>query len=513
MAGQALGAVMMAVMRADPHLRDGRSIILKGRRTPSKLLAGAALVLTVAACSATTAAARAAATSHAGSTAGTHSGSTSSSRTAVESTTTTDWTVYHRYVSGSGRGPAHLVLSHVRSAWTSKALDGELYGNPLVWGKDVYVATENDTVYALSAAHGSVVWSHHLARAAWSSGHCGNIGPTVGITGTPVIDTARNEIFVVADELVNGAPRHELYGLNTSTGKVEMRQDADPPGAATAFILQRASLTLDEGRVVFGYGGNYGDCEPYHGWVESVPATGGKALFFEVDHGSGQSQGAVWMGGGPPVVTSNGDVFVATGNGSSGNSGGAYDDSDAVLELSPTMKLLQYFAPSSWRNDNSTDADLGSAVPAVLPNGLVVQAGKSRTAFLLRASHLGGVGGQIDEIGNFCGADVDGGIAFLGGTAYLPCESGVIAVATDVKTGKIRQLWQTPTGSGGPPILAGGYVWTIGNGSLYALDPTNGHAVEQLSVGSEATDFPTPSVGDGLVLAPSSDQVHAFRQS
>jgi polyvinyl alcohol dehydrogenase (cytochrome) len=274
--------------------------------------------------------------------------------------------------------------------------------------------------------------------------------------------------------------------------------------------LNRASLVLDGGRVVFGYGGNWGDCEPYHGWVESVPVTGGKAAFFEVDHGAGQSQGAIWMGGAAPVVDDHGDIWVAAGNGSVGTGGGSYDDSDSVLELSPSLKLLQYFAPTSWRSDNQTDADLGSSAPAVLGNGLVVQAGKSRTAFLLRQSRLAGIGGQIDEIGNFCGADVDGGVAWLGSTAYLPCEAGVVAVATNATTGKMHELWQTSSGAGGPPILAGGYVWTMSGGTLYGLDPTNGRPVEERAVGSAATSFPTPSVGDGLLLAASSYQVRAF---
>ena len=33
------------------------------------------------------------------------------------------------------------------------------------------------------------------------------------------------------------------------------------------------------------------------------------------------------------------------------------------------------------------------------------------------------------------------------------------------------------------------------------------------SVGGEANHFPTPSVGDGLLLAPSTDQVYAFSGS
>jgi len=42
--------------------------------------------------------------------------------------------------------------------------------------------------------------------------------PTVGITSTPVIDEARGEIFVVADEMINGVPSHELVGLSLSSG-------------------------------------------------------------------------------------------------------------------------------------------------------------------------------------------------------------------------------------------------------------------------------------------------------
>ena len=129
---------------------------------------------------------------------------------------------------------------------------------------------------------------------------CGNISPNVGITGTPVIDEARSELFVVADELVNGSPAHELVGLSTATGKTEMTQGVDPVGSTPAALLQRTGLTLDAGRVVFGYGGNYGDCGSYHGWVLSVPEAGGTPAAFAVDSANGESRGAIWMGGAAP---------------------------------------------------------------------------------------------------------------------------------------------------------------------------------------------------------------------
>ena len=65
----------------------------------------------------------------------------------------------------------------------------------------------------------------------------------------------------------------------------------------------------------------------------------------------------------------------------------------------------------------------------------------------------------------------------------------------------------------GRPSAAGGLVWSIGGNSLYGINPSTGATVEQLTVGSQANHFPTPSVGDGLLLAPASNQVVAFAGS
>jgi hypothetical protein len=59
--------------------------------------------------------------------------------------------------------------------------------------------------------------------------------------------------------------------------------------------------------------------------------------------------------------------------------------------------------------------------------------------------------------------------------------------------------------------VAAGLVWTIGqNGVLYGLSPATGKVRQQASIGVPANHFPTPSVADGLLLAPSADQVVAF---
>jgi outer membrane protein assembly factor BamB len=422
-----------------------------------------------------------------------------------------NWTVYHGSLGGSGVDLSGASFTSAHQTWVSPKLSGKLYGEPLVDGSQVLVATEADTVVSLSGSTGQSLWTTTLATPVPAGDlPCGNISPTVGITSTPVIDLTRQEIFVAADELSGGVVQHHLYGLNISTGAVLLDQDVDPPASDPKAQLQRVALTLDAGQVVIGYGGNSGDCSDYHGWLVAVPELGGTPKTFEVDSAAGQDQGAIWMGGAAPVVDGQGNLWVATGNGSAKTSGAAYDDSDGVLELSSSLALLQYFAPSSWVHDNATDTDLGSSSPAVLPDGLLFQAGKSGTGYLLRQSSLGGVGGQVAQLPGLCSGVVDGGDAFNNGVVYAPCSGGVVAVAVGTSPASLTTLWHTSSGASGPPIIAGGLVWTIGGSTLYGLNPSNGAPSVQFPLASGANHFPTPSVGDGLLLAPTADKVYAF---
>src|SRR5580704_11214538 len=110
----------------------------------------------------------------------------------------TAWTVYHYTPAGTGVAPDVSSVNTTARAWTSPSLDGQIFGEPLVFDGRVYVATENDTVYALNASNGAKVWSAHLATPVPATDlPCGDITPPVGITGTPVIDPSRREIFVV----------------------------------------------------------------------------------------------------------------------------------------------------------------------------------------------------------------------------------------------------------------------------------------------------------------------------
>jgi outer membrane protein assembly factor BamB len=421
-----------------------------------------------------------------------------------------NWTVYHGDLAGDGVATAVRSVDTSSRAWTSPRLDGQIYGEPLVSGRLVYVATENDTVYALSAATGSVRWSAHLGTPVPAGSlPCGNITPTVGITGTPVIDRSRGEIFVIADELRGRAPAHVLVGLSIASGQRMLAEHVDPPGQDAAAILQRTGLTLDGGQVVFGFGGNFGDCASYRGRLVAVPEGGGSPKYFTVDAARGESKGAIWMGGAAPAVGSAGELWVSTGNGSVRSGRPGYDYSDGLLELSPSLRLLQFFAPASWASNNAHDLDM-STEPVLLPDGQVVVAGKSGMVYLLNGTHLGGIGGQQAALPSACDKDIEGGSARVSMTVYLPCVTGISAVRAARSPPALRLLWRSQVG-GGPPLVAAGLVWTIGqNGILYGLDPATGQVRRRATIGVPANHFPTPAVGGGVLLVACANAVIAF---
>jgi outer membrane protein assembly factor BamB len=434
-----------------------------------------------------------------------------------------DWTTYHGNAEASGVQAPQARLRASRAAWTSPTLDGQLYGEPLVAEGRVVAATENNTVYVMAARTGRVLWSRHLAKPVPASDlPCGDISPVVGITGTPVIDVARHEIFVDADTLIHGPSTshgveasHRLFGLDLFTGKVELNQRAMPnAGEDQLAQLQRPGLALDHGLVVIAYGQNAGDCPgpngPAHGYVVSIPEHGGSLHYFQIS--KGRDRGAVWMGGSSPVVDPHGDVYVASADGYSLGAGQPYDDSDAVLELSPTMRLESIFYPKDWQMLSADDLDLGTGDPALV-DGSVLQVGKTDTAYLLRQGQLGGEEGEIASL-SVCSGNPDGGHAVDGSVVYIPCPNGVTAIRVSAKSPHLKLLWTDSDGAAGAPIIADGLVWTIGgDNAVHGLNRANGKEVAKIPFGGSANDFPTPSVGDGLLLLPGTDQVLAFMGS
>ncbi len=394
------------------------------------------------------------------------------------------WPTDHGDNRRSGFYPSGTLFRHLSRAW-AHGLDGAVYGSPIAVGVYVIVATENNTVYEINATTGVIRWRRHLhAPAPTSSLACpGNISPS-GITGTPAYDSVTNRIFVVTNSVSAGfGAHHEIFGLNASTGRTEVNRRIAVPGQAENAEQQRGALAVAGGNVYIPFGGLAGDCGQYKGAVISLKANGRLGATAWVVPTS--REGAIWAPGGP-VVASDGSVFVATGNGAS--TGGAYDGSDSVTRISPTSRRLDFFAPTTWAADNAADLDLGSMTPALTANGYILQAGKSGTGYVLRAGHLGGIGGQVFS-GPLCSAF--GVSAVTGNTVYLPCTDGLSRVDVNA-AGRFSRVWHI-AGVTSSPVAGRGALYAVAGARLLAISGA-GRLVGSIALGSATTRFATPAL-------------------
>ncbi|MGH3796594.1 MAG: PQQ-binding-like beta-propeller repeat protein [Pseudonocardiaceae bacterium] len=404
-----------------------------------------------------------------------------------------DWPTYHHDNARTGVAVQLAPLSTLHRAWRTP-LDGAVYGQPLVIGDRVIAATEHDTVYALSAMDGRVLWSAPLGSPVPGSRlPCGNIDP-LGITGTAAYDPVTGLVFVVA-ETEDG--RHTLAGVDLASGAVVLRRALPPPRGDEIAHQQRAALTVLDGWVYVAYGGLYGDCGDYVGSVVAAPTTGtGPLRSFAVPT---TREGGIWAPGGASVH--NGRLLYAVGNGESTRD---YDHSDSVLALTPKLTLADSFSPAEWRADNDADLDLGSMGPALVGER-VLAVGKRGVGYVLDAARLGGIGGQLTAQ-PVCAAY--GGGAVVAATVYLPCDDATRAVDVG-PSGGLRVRWTAAVPADGSPVVGGGAVWVTdtARGVLYALDPSSGVPRERIDVGA-LPHFASPTLaGDRAYLGTNSGVV------
>ena len=424
----------------------------------------------------------------------------------------TAWTTYGgtglRWARAAG---ASAFTRAPAKAWTSPVLDGAVYGQPLVFGGQVLVATEGDTVYGLDEAGGAVRWSVHLGTPVPADAlPCGNIAPVVGVTSTMVVDPATGMVFASAATEAGGAVHHVVAAISTVSHQLAWTLDIDQPGWTAAAQLQRAALALDAGHVLVGFGGNYGDCGRYNGWVVGVPESGtGGTVAYRVPTAR---QGAVWAAGGVTVDT-DGTVYAATGNGSAGP-GEPFDHGNAVVRLSPSLAEEGYFAPADWAQDNASDADLGSTAPIALGDGRLFVVGKQATGYLVDGAALGGIGHPLASLG-LCNSQ--GANAWDAPALFVVCTDGGGLTRVVVGPGNVLTrswTWHSPTGGAGSPTVAGGVVWSIDPGAsvLYGISEATGATRYSVPLDTGVpTHFAAASVSGGFLFIAGSKAVEALR--
>jgi hypothetical protein len=248
-----------------------------------------------------------------------------------------------------------------RDANFQATIAGPVYAQPLYWhvpGSShslLLVATEQNLVYALDSQSGAVVWKSALgAPVPRSALPCGNIDP-IGITGTPVINAQLQALLVaamVADQSAR-APKHFVFALSLKDGSVlpgwpidvEAALKASGKSFSSAVQNQRGALTIVGSTLYIPYGGHFGDCGDYHGWVVGIALNPAHTL---QSSSTRARAGGVWATGG---LSSDADgIYFATGN---TMGAGQWSDGEAIFnlhqDLAASTDPRSFFAPSNWQ--------------------------------------------------------------------------------------------------------------------------------------------------------------------
>ncbi len=266
-------------------------------------------------------------------------------------------------------------------------MDGQVYAEPLVltnvtidagpntvgtpgtYNSVVFVATQNDSLYAINAANGAILWQRTFLDTTNPNDYLpgatsvttipsadtdsDDIYPQVGITSTPVIDPSTNIIYVLpnTEEIVGGNAYYvqRLHAINIADGTdaapsfvigtttngntnntpvyVNGTGDGNVNGVVQFNALRennRPALSLVNGEV-YAEWASHGDNGPYHGWVVvwnvSNLSTQGMVLAGVLCTDPNGGEGGIWGGGGgltfDPDEAFNGEpaFYFETGNG------------------------------------------------------------------------------------------------------------------------------------------------------------------------------------------------------
>jgi fibronectin type 3 domain-containing protein len=511
-------------------------------------------------------------------------------------------TAYHQAIPGTS--PASTIGAGVNSNETiltpanvnsadfgklfSTTVDGQVYAEPLYMENVaitsgtfqgtthnvVFVATEHDSLYAIDANTGTVLWQDALLTAEHggtvtsvpnSAVNSSDVSPEIGITATPVIDPTTNTIFVEAksQEVASDGTHfeHHLYAINIGSGAITKEvliadsigdtvvsgpevngSGAGSSGGVVKFDalrqMDRPALTLINGNVYLAFA-SHGDNGPYHGWILGYSESS-LALTAVFNANPNGSDDGIWQSGGALAYeTVNGNTFIyfETGNGSF----------DTTLTQSPFNSSLMI----------PNEGDYGDAFVKVEIDGTTPAAGS-----LEATNNINGWGMHVADYftpmneGNLSAGDTDLG---SGAPLLLPASAGSAAhpnlmvgsgkegriylidrdnmggyhgdaagdgnsgtdnVVQETATGAINGSLDTPTFYNGVLYYVGGYgdearTFTVLNGVMSSTSVTQS-ADSYPFPGSTPTITTNSSGGNAVVwdiAGPGTNQLRAYTAS
>ena len=478
-----------------------------------------------------------------------------------------------------------LTPANVNSAAFGKvgffSVDGKVDAQPLylnpqtdtisgIRDSTVFVATENDSVYAFGANSGTQFWRvSALGQGETTSDNhgCGQISPQIGITATPVIDRQQGPsgaIYFVAMSKDSAGHYHQrLHALDLKTGAElfggPKEITATYPGTgdgsqggqvifAPGQFAERAGL-LELGGTIYLAFTSHCDQRPYTGWVMAYNAQT-LAQTSVIDVTPNGNEGAIWMAGAGLAgdtqalyfLDGNG-TFDTTLNGQGFPSNGDYGNSFMKISITGQLAVADYFAMFNTVQESDSDEDLGSGGAMILPDltddqghvhHLAVGAGKDTNIYVVDRDNMGKFNPNNDSaIYQEIDGVLPGGVwampAYFNNTVYYG------SVGSPLKAFSISnaRLFTSPTSQtatsftypGTTPSVSAngtsnGIVWAIENTSpavLHAYDATNlSHELynsnqagsrDQFGAGNK---FITPAIVNGKVFVGTQNGVAVF---
>jgi hypothetical protein len=486
--------------------------------------------------------------------------------------------------SGMNLNETALTLANVNSTQFGKkgefTVDGKVDAQPLylsqvtIGGQKknvLYVATEHGSVYAFDAdsINGTVttfLWKITTLGAGETTSDnrgCGQVSPEIGITATPVIDRARNAIYVVAmSKNSSGTYFQRIHALDLTTGQELF---GGPKNITAAYpgtgdnssggnvvfdpkqYKERPGLLQINGTIYTTWS-SHCDIRPYTSWVMAFSADtlAQTSVLNLVPNGS---EGGIWMAGTAPAADPAGNLFFILGNGdfdttlnssgfpANGNCGNCF----VKLSTSGGLRLADYFTPHNTVAESNADTDFGSGGGILLldvtdsggnTRHLSVGAGKDSLIYVVDRDAMGKFNSSTDQIYQEISGQLGGGVfsmpAFFNNTVYygavgdalkaFPVTTARLASApSSQSTHHFGYPGTTPSVSANG--TSNGIVWAIENGGavLYAYDATD--LTKELYNSNQAANnrdhfsgnkFITPVVANGKVYVGTPTSVAVF---
>ncbi len=403
----------------------------------------------------------------------------------------------------------------------SQNVDGYVYAQPLyvpnvnIPGNGVhnvvYIATENDSVYAFDAdsntgGNAKPLWQVSFINPADgitpisdSDINCnGAVYPQVGITSTPVIDLASNTIYVLAETKENGSFFHRLHALDITTGEersgspvvIAGSVPGTGPGSSggiltfdTLMQFNRSGLLLTSGGNLFLAWASNCDNAPFHGWVMSFnkATLQQNGIWASTANGDG---GGIWMSGSGLATDERGSIYFTTGNGTFDTSGTPVDLGDSIIRMFLSTSGLvvgDYFTPYNELTLGDNDVDVGSGGTLLLPDQPgpypheLIQVGKEGSIYVVDRDHMGHYTSQNNsqiiqnltgQVGGMFSTPTywNGNVYFGGSQDYLKAFSLTNGVLSSTPTSQSTFKFGYP--GPGPIVSASGNT----NGIVWVLE-------------------------------------------